>query len=371
MTDGMSIYGRKRMNDFVCSFDAVDQRSPMISIICPIYQAGKKLRECINSIIGQTFSDWQLILVIDGSTDGSENIAREYEKEDSRCMVITQTNRGRSAARNTGIDYATGKWIAFIDADDIFLPDGLETLMQAAEQRSEVVYGDYIRRSQRSARYNQEVACFGSLDIEYAKTAALNFERLSFSDDGFRYDLYNCRVCWAKLYLRETIVKNNIRFPEALRIGEDAVFNYCFLSNASRAAYTNAQIYEYNDLNEGTVRSFSYKDFISVRNMADLFEKNIKNDEDANDFRACVARDYLGVFMRASKYTDLRHGVAICRQVKEITDDFILDSLPFYTSKGMQKSFIKRMYNTLRIILIRRKMWLTAFLFQKLGANLK
>lgn len=106
--------------------------TPEISIIVPVYNAGRYLHECVESIIAQTFTDWELLLVDDGSTDGSHAICDDYAVSDSRIRAIHQPNGGVSAARNSGLDKASGQRIAFIDADDRVEPNYLEALHKPA-----------------------------------------------------------------------------------------------------------------------------------------------------------------------------------------------------------------------------------------------
>ena len=103
-----------------------------ISVIVPVYNAEKYLNRCVNSILQQTFSDFEIILVDDGSEDQSRNICDEYAKKDKRIKVIHQQNRGQAAARNRGVSCATGEWVVFVDADDMIHQQMLECLYQAA-----------------------------------------------------------------------------------------------------------------------------------------------------------------------------------------------------------------------------------------------
>ena len=96
-----------------------------ISIIIPIFNASQYLRECIESVLSQSFRDFELILINDGSTDDSLTICKNYEKLDARITVISEANGGVSKARNRGLNVVKGKWIVFVDADDYFLDDAL------------------------------------------------------------------------------------------------------------------------------------------------------------------------------------------------------------------------------------------------------
>ena len=102
----------------------------MISVIIPVYNVENYLEECLKSVQNQTYTNIEVLLVDDGSTDNSKQICERYCQEDSRFYLISQTNQGQSVARNTGVVASTGEFIAFIDSDDIILPNYLETLMQ-------------------------------------------------------------------------------------------------------------------------------------------------------------------------------------------------------------------------------------------------
>ena len=111
---------------------------PVISVIVPIYKVEPYLRKCIDSVLAQTFTDFELILVDDGSPDNCGAICDEYAAKDDRIRVIHQENRGLSAARNAGIDWAfahsDSQWLTFIDSDDIVAPDFLAKMISATEQ---------------------------------------------------------------------------------------------------------------------------------------------------------------------------------------------------------------------------------------------
>lgn len=118
----------------------------IISVIVPVYNAEKWLRDALSSLQAQTYADFEAILVDDGSTDSSHTICLEYCERDPRFKLISQTNSGLSAARNAGIDIAGGDWISFLDADDVLPPDALSLMIEYAEiSGAGIVSGDYIR----------------------------------------------------------------------------------------------------------------------------------------------------------------------------------------------------------------------------------
>lgn len=123
----------------------------MISVIVPIYNAEKWLRDALASLQRQTYADFEAILVDDGSDDGSSDICRHFIDNDSRFRIIRQDNAGVSAARNAGLDSARGEWIAFMDADDVMPPDAFEVMMRHAEKSGAgIVAGKYVRGIPRS-----------------------------------------------------------------------------------------------------------------------------------------------------------------------------------------------------------------------------
>ena len=114
--------------------EVVYMDSTVVSVIIPCYNGEKNLKQCINSVRNQTLADIEIICIDDGSTDTTVDILRDLQKEDSRIILLRQKNAGAGAARNVGLDHATGKYLSFLDADDFFEPDMLEKSVAAAEE---------------------------------------------------------------------------------------------------------------------------------------------------------------------------------------------------------------------------------------------
>lgn len=110
----------------------------LVSIIIPAYNAGRFISETIDSVINQTYKDWELIIINDGSTDSTLNIIETYSKKDTRISFVTKTNSGVSDTRNSGIDKAKGEFIAFLDADDVWLPENLQKKIDCLKSNSDV-----------------------------------------------------------------------------------------------------------------------------------------------------------------------------------------------------------------------------------------
>ena len=120
------------------------EQAPLISIIMPVYNAGVLLHTAVESVLRQSFADFELLLVDDGSTDGSAALAHELAKKDGRIRVLEQPNAGICAARNLGLQHCRGQWFTFCDDDDAMLPHALETLLLLAKSTgADVVRGGY------------------------------------------------------------------------------------------------------------------------------------------------------------------------------------------------------------------------------------
>lgn len=184
----------------------------MISIVLPVYNGQKFIRRSLNNIIGQTFKDWELIVVDDGSTDATNEILSEYENN-TKVHIINKENGGVSSARNVGIDYACGEYITFIDADDIIDPTYLENLSKGIGYDM-VVTGFCYNEVPQKFSFSQHVA---KTKDEIAKNLS---EYLS--TDNFCYP-------WARMFKLSIIKENALRYDDKLRLGEDHLFNWEYL----------------------------------------------------------------------------------------------------------------------------------------------
>lgn len=167
-----------------------------ISVIVPVYNTASYLSRCIESLVNQTYSDLQIILIDDGSTDSSGKIAYEWQAKDPRIEVYHQTNKGQSAARNVGLQHARGEYIAFVDSDDYIDSNYFSTMLQAADDAIDCVQTGYRRVKQ---------------DGEHIK---------AYHPKHFYQYTSPCM----RLYRRAFIDQHHLRFPEGM-IYEDVVFS--------------------------------------------------------------------------------------------------------------------------------------------------
>lgn len=197
-----------------------------ISIIVPVYQAAPHLECCIKSFCAQTFEDFELILVDDGSTDGSLQICRDWARRDSRLRVLHQENAGVSAARNTGIDAARGQWIAFVDSDDWVEPTYLQKLY---ENRNgvQLVLCDVADEEDRALA--GEVISLQELRLHPSRYARLPYINYTFN----------------KLFARDLLFPAGPRFDPRRKRGEDASFVCACLLRCHAIAVCPEKLYHY------------------------------------------------------------------------------------------------------------------------------
>lgn len=234
--------------------------NPTISIIVPVYNVENFIGKCIESILGQTFKDFELILVNDGSIDRSGEICEEYSKKDKRIVVFHKENGGQSSARNAGIEAAKGSYIGFVDSDDWVHSDMYKILYsKAIELESDIAACNIIRFNKDSSKY---YFCNDNSDYVYDRNNAMNElylnERLTFSP---------CN----KLYKRDLF--RGIRFKEGY-ILEDIDFSYRIIHECNRIFYTGQALYNYRYNDNSTMRKvFSKKrlDEFEVRKNLYLF----------------------------------------------------------------------------------------------------
>lgn len=219
---------------------------PKISVIVPIYKVEAYLRQCLDTIVGQTYKNLEIILVDDGSPDGCPVICDEYAARDNRIKVIHQKNGGLSAARNAGLDVATGEYIAFVDSDDWVNTEMYERLNDVATSTNADIVTCGI------------VCCNG---IDQKGTSANDYHIIKWKRDkalGYLPNpTYNIRFeVWNKLFKRSVIKKTRFKVGQ---IYEDVYFDRNVFFEASRIVTLNADLYYYRESRPGNINS-SFKD---------------------------------------------------------------------------------------------------------------
>lgn len=207
--------------------------TPKISVIVPVYNTEKYLRRCIDSILAQTFTDFELLIIDDGSTDDSPAICDEYASKDARIRVFHKENGGVSSTRNVGLNNARGEWICFVDGDD-YICDYLHLIKDY--NKYDLITGAY----KEFGAYNNYNGVECNKEYNLTENAS---ELLDFSPSDRTKTPY--LSCCMHLFKKEIIDKHVIRFNENLKIGEDTIFVTLYATYCKKAIQTSNIFYMY------------------------------------------------------------------------------------------------------------------------------
>lgn len=208
--------------------------NPIVSILVPVYNVEAYLPQCLDSLVGQTYPHLQIVLIDDGSTDGSWRVMQQYAGRDERIEIYHQENQGVGATRNHLLDKIKGDYVLFVDSDDWVELDMVEFLLgKASENNADVVTcGNVINEAPVAAQYCQKVL---------SRNEAI---------ERFLYHIEFRGSLWNKLV--RTSLLHNCRFHCGISLGEDALFCWHFLQYANNVLFTDRQLYHYR-MNEGSI----------------------------------------------------------------------------------------------------------------------
>ena len=211
----------------------------LISVITPVYNTEKYLAECLDSILAQSMTDFELLLIDDGSNDGSGAICDRYAAQDKRIRVFHTPNRGVSAARNLGLDNASGKFVVFIDSDDWISSDHLRQFADSNIGEDGIVFTNLLEERPR-------------------KGSESKFRRYKVPDCRIAGGLQNCMPAlahllrihcfgwtWNKMFSRATIERSGLRFDETIRYAEDEIFTVRYCAHISHIVCNSNPTYRY------------------------------------------------------------------------------------------------------------------------------
>lgn len=208
-----------------------------LSVIIPCYNAEKYLGECLDSLLAQDVKDFEIILIDDGSRDGTAQLARRYAQQDERIRLIGQENAGVSAARNAGLRIARGEWVLFVDADDVLPQSALGKLLSCAKADVDLVVSTHetFTESGRAQIVYPETRWMDLAGEARRRAAAL---RLIEGDTVLN-------IMCNKLHRREALLREGLALREGVRIAEDALFNLEAVLCARDIAYCDSVTYRY------------------------------------------------------------------------------------------------------------------------------
>lgn len=223
------------MQPALSEVETVGSIPSLVSVIVPVYNAESTLRRCLDSILRQNYPAMEILLVNDGSKDGSLSVLKEYEQLDSRVKVYSQLNGGVSSARNLALEHALGTYVQFVDSDDVLLPGSTAEMVHAMEsQGCDMVIAAYNEVLHEIPQRR------GFLKTDMVLSQQSLLDKLCAHPNSFYY-----AVLWNKLYRREVVVENDIRFHLQLPWGEDFVFNMQYMRHVRQAAVLAKPVYDY------------------------------------------------------------------------------------------------------------------------------
>lgn len=220
--------------------DELEQK-PLISVIIPVFKAEKTLSRCLESILGQTLTNLEIILVEDGSPDQSGSLCDKYSETDSRITVVHKKNGGVSSARNTGLERAQGKYIMFCDSDDTVVPTWAEKMYKLIEENS-VSLGVCLW-----SKAHDYMRCIGSSDNQLIDVKMK-------SEIWTLYKKMLASSVWNKIFIKKVIDEYHLRFDENIEYAEDTIFVLNYLQKCSYGyAVINEPLYIYYEENIGSL----------------------------------------------------------------------------------------------------------------------
>lgn len=242
--------------------------SKKISVIVPVYNVEKYLRECLDSIVNQTLEDIEIICINDGSTNNSFDILEEYVAKDNKIKIINQEHMGVGAARNNALNFVQGEYLAFIDSDDFIRTDMLEIVYNKfKETEADIVQFDYTiceENGKRNKRFSLSEKLKRESNYELKNNSTFKLSDINNALTGLRM------YCWDKMYRTDFIKENNIKFAES-SFCEDQIFSISSYLLAKKIFYLNDYLYTYR-IREGSLSHRPSDDIESVFHNIELLK---------------------------------------------------------------------------------------------------
>lgn len=306
-----------------------------ISVIVPVYNTELYLKNCVDSILRQTFKDFELILIDDGSSDNSASLCKEYADADSRVKYFYQENSGASVARNHGIDVATGDFITFIDSDDWIDEDYLELLLAESEGYDIVQIGNHVFTADGQINRGDQV----NSDLEEkinGKDLCIRLLEGKYQSGG---------VPWGKLYRKE--LWEDIRFPAIQRF-EDVAVLYKIYWKASEIHNVKTAKYCYRSQRPGSIMHSKFT--LSWLELIDVEEQRVSFFESLGEYKLCVLSRYELVNQLIYIIKLLRENMPQEKaHIKELKAKLRSEAVKICFSKGYFKKKIKML---LRVVVV-------------------
>ncbi len=326
---------------------------PKVSVIIPVYNVEKYLRECLDSVVNQTLKDLEIILVDDGSTDSSLSICQEYEQIDSRIKVLKQKNQGAGVARNRGLDSASGDYLYFLDSDDFIDLHNLEKMYsQISKTDSDICFC-------KNNIFNENSNCIENIDYSTNKEVIPNLETFS------RKDIPNdiLQICvpnlFIKLYKTEFIRKNCLRFQE-IKTCNDVYFNNISLLLADKITYVDEDLITYRQNSSTCLSANRGKSSTCVILAYEEVIKYIKSKNIWEEVKETVYKKAIDNFLYELVHCDKAQKIHLQKEIKKkfpiqlykkFRDELFYHNQYIYVSFIEKLFSVKKMYRKKKLII--------------------
>lgn len=297
------------------------------SFILPVYNVEKYIKKCVDSLLNQTYENFEVILINDGSKDKSEDVCKEMVKKDSRVSLYNQVNSGVSVARNLGIDKSSGDWLVFIDPDDWVDKDYLLNFYNSIEENVDIIICDDIVEFPKKSIINN--IFIESCEFVGNKKDDLLLQFFSKNSCSYFPQNHDCSSPWGKIYRKEFVLKNGIRFEPELRRAQDKVFNLYAFELASTIKYINIPQYHYRMNETSTWGKYSPNIINDLEKLYEHMRKFIlkyKTDNDVflSSFYEKIALSINSIFRQYYYHKDCELSN---REKKKEIDNFLHEGL--------------------------------------------
>ncbi len=318
----------------------------MVSVVVPVYNTSNYLEKTIQSIIVQTYTEWEVILVDDGSTDNSLAICNRIAGQNTKIRVYHQRNKGLAAARNAGIRLAGGKYLMFVDSDDEIPENYIKDMVDEIER------GKY------------DIVFCGLRRICGANILEQFYEEASYDNDQYyiaTYDKFKTRSCCTAIYKREIIEKNHILFPQKLACGEDSIFVPRYISCCEANIGTTSKCYyDYIDQDVNSItKNIFYNHYILDRK---IYLESYRNSIDKENFIENTGARYIDIMIRELMNFVAYSDEPFLKKMKQIEmvveDELTQQAIVYYKRKSSKHSkwipwIMKRKFSVMTFMALR------------------
>ena len=312
-----------------------------MGICCVIVTYNRKnlLIECINSILNQTIKNLEIIIVNDGSTDKTLDIVELIAKKDDRIIIINQNNRGAGAARNRGILESSGKYITFVDADDVISDNMIENLYIAMEDGIDMIQCNYIEYNKDSGE--KKTVNHGFNDNEIVDDVFIHSKVIPMFASEKNRGFYSL---WNKMYNRDWIIKNGLRIDENMEIGEDWWFNINCFVKANRVKFIQDYLYTYIRQNPNSLMCKYRKNQIELQLYGRKRLLDLLKDYDIGKYEVEFNRRFLYA-LTSNLFLEFNNNCNFNRDEykKIIKENCVLEASKYYSSINNVSKYLWRL----------------------------